>query len=293
MRRVLAPECSVVIPTYNAAHVLGTQLRALADQEDAPEFEVVVADNGSTDGLASTVAEWQRSFTSLQIADASHRRGVSAARNSGIAAATTDYILLCDADDMVSPSWVRALNAELRVHPLASGPVDTTVLSGESAAWVPVARRTDGLFHTWGGRTYGIGCNLGLRREVWKAVDGFDESYPAGSEEIDFAWRARDAGYHFSYAPDALVHYRIRTDLRGVLRQQYNAGRGLTTLYSKVGPVDEVRPKSRRRRLHHEYLLLRQIPLTGTKAERRRWLARIAFESGKVREAIRLGTPAP
>lgn len=282
-----------MIPTFNAAHVLGVQLGALARQRDAPVFEIVVADNGSTDDLASAVASWQSEFQSLRVVDASRGKGVSVARNVGIAAARTDFILLCDADDMVSPSWVQSLYTELGSEPLASGPVDTTALSGESAEWVPVARRTEDLFHTWGGRTYGIGCNLALRKEVWSAVGGFDETYPAGSEEIDFAWRARDAGYKFSYAPDALVHYRIRTDLRGVLRQQYNAGRGLTTLHSRLGPVDEVRPKSPLRRLHHEYLLLRQLPLSGTPAERRRWLARMAFEGGKVREAIRLRVPAP
>jgi glycosyltransferase involved in cell wall biosynthesis len=283
---------TVVIPTHNAAHVIGDQLGALADQVGAPPFEIVVADNGSTDDLPAVIAAWHERLPDLRRVDASRGRGVSVARNVGIEHARTDKILICDADDRVSPGWVAALTAALERAPLASGPVETTLLSGRSADWVPIDRRTTGLFETWGGRTYGIGCNLGLRREVWEDVGGFDETYPAGAEEIDFAWRAWDLGHRFAFAEDALLHYRIRTDLKGVLRQQYNSGRGTATLFHKVRPSDVV-PKSLPRRIHHELLLLRQFPLRGDGDARRRWLTLMAFEAGKLVEARRLGSPAP
>ena len=283
---------SVVIPTFNGAHVIGQQLEALSGQRDAPPFEVVVADNGSTDQLANAVSKWRSHLDSLRIVDASGRQGVSFARNVGIAAAHTDRILLCDADDAVSEGWVAALDHGLDLHPLVSGPVETTLLSGRSAGWVPIPTLTTDLFQTWGGRTYGIGCNLGLRRDVWAEVGGFDENYPAGAEEIDFAWRADDAGYVAGYVPDALVHYRIRTDLRSVLRKQFSSGRGSATLYAKFRPA-EVVPKSALRRAHHEALLLRSFPWRGSADSRRQWLCTVAFEAGKLLEARRLGTPAP
>lgn len=284
--------CTVVIPTYNAASVIGDQLGALAEQVDPPAFEIVVADNGSTDDLVRVIASWQQRLPGLRRVDASRGRGVSVARNVGIEQASTECVLVCDADDRVSPGWVAAMTAGLREHPLVSGPIETTLLSGRSADWVPIDRRTTGLFETWGGRTYGIGCNLGMRREVWERVGGFDESYPAGAEEIDFAWRAWELGYRFGYVEAALLHYRIRTDLRGVLRQQYNSGRGTTTLYSKFRPA-EVATKSTLRRLHHELLLLRQFPIRGGADARRSWLTLMAFEVGKLTEARRLGCPAP
>lgn len=286
------PVLSVVIPTHNAADVIADQLAALSDQVDAPAFEVVVSDNGSTDDLAEVVDSWRARLPHLRRVDASRGRGVSVARNVGIEHASTDLILVCDADDQVSPGWVAAMHSGLTESPLASGPVETALLSGRSAAWVPVDQRTTGLFETWEGRTYGIGCNLGLRREVWEAVGGFDEHFPAGAEEIDFAWRAWDLGYRFTYVPDALLHYRIRTDLRGVLRQQYNSGRGTATLYAKFRPA-EVVPKSLPRRLHHELLLLGQFPWRGSADDRRSWLTLMAFEAGKLVEARRLGSPAP
>ena len=286
------PVCSVVIPTYNGAHVIGHQLEALAGQIDAPPFEVVVADNRSTDDLAAAIDQWRERLPRLWIVAASRGQGVSVARNVGIEHATTDRILICDADDVVSPGWVRALYEGLEVHPLVSGPAETKTLSGSSADWVPIDDLSVGLYDTWSGRTYGLGGNTGLRREVWERVGGYDEHYPAGAEEIDFAWRAWDLGYRFGYAPDALLHYRIRTDLRGVLRQQYNSGRGTATLYAKFRPP-QVTPKSWKRRLHHEVLLIKGFPWRGSADDRRSWLALMAFETGKLVEARRLGCPAP
>ncbi|WP_165355112.1 glycosyltransferase family 2 protein [Nocardioides oleivorans] len=281
----------MVIPTYNAAHLIGEQLGALAAQVGAPDFEVVVADNGSTDDLAAAVGLWTERLD-VRIVDASRGRGVSVARNVGIGHATSDRILICDADDRVAPGWIAAMMCGLDDHPLVSGPIETTLLSGRSATWVPIDQRTTGLFETWGGRTYGLGGNVGLRCEVWERVGGYDETYPAGAEEIDFAWRAHDLGYRFAYVEEALVHYRIRTDLKGVLRQQYNSGRGTTTLYSKFRPA-EVSPKSVRRRIHHELLLLRRFPWLGSADDRRSWLTLMAFEAGKLVEARNLGCPAP
>ena len=285
-------QCSVVIPIFNGAHQIGHQLKALAEQVDAPPFEIVVSDNGSTDDLAEVMASWRTALPRLRGVNASRARGVSVARNVGIENAHTDRILICDADDVVSASWVRAMSDGLERNSLVSGPVSTAALSGPSAAWVPVDSLTDSLFETWGGRTYGIGCNLGMRREVWTSTGGFDESYPAGAEEIDFAWRAADLGHVFAFVPDALIHYRVRTDLRGVLRQQYNSGRGTSTLYAKFRP-SEVTPKSMARRVHHELILLSQFPWRGGRDARRMWLSVLAFEAGKLAEAHRLGAPAP
>ncbi|MCF6376280.1 glycosyltransferase [Nocardioides KLBMP 9356] len=283
--------CSIVIPTLNAADLIGEQLEALADQPGAPTFEVLVSDNGSTDDLAGVVERYSEVLPGLRRVDASRGRGVSVARNVGVEAAASDRVLICDADDRVSRGWVRAMHAALDSAPLVSGPVETTELSGRSAGWVPIAERTEGLFEVWG-HSYGIGANLGLRRSVWSEVGGFAEDYPAGAEEIDFAWRAADRGHLFTYVPDALVHYRIRTDLRGVLRQQYNSGRGTATLYSRFKP-ESVVPKSVLRRTHHELMLLRQFPLRGGPDARRRWLTLTAFEAGKLVEARRLGIRAP
>ena len=284
--------CSVVIPAYNAADVIEAQLRALAAQQDAEPFEVVVVDNNSTDGTAARVAELA-SATGLdvRIVRTPPRQGVSVARNTGVRAARTDLVLICDADDEVAPGWVRAMVDGLREHAFVGGPVETVKLSGTSAEWMPIPSRTTELPVAWDVR-YPFGGNTGLRREVFDAVGGYDEDYPAGAEEIDFAWAARREGYGAAYVPDALLHYRIRTDLRGVLRQQFNSGQGTAQLYGKFRPIGTP-PKSWRSRLRHELMLLRAFPLRGSRTEKARHAMVLAFEAGKLWRARKLGVPAP
>ncbi|NHA67501.1 glycosyltransferase family 2 protein, partial [Phycicoccus flavus] len=268
------------------------QLAALAAQEGIADCEVVVADNGSTDDLRALVEQWTGRLPGLRIVDASRARGVSVARNEGVRAARSDRILICDADDVVGPGWVAALLAALETEAFVGGSFETGTLSGPAAAWTAIPRRSDGLLVSWSGLAYPIGCNTAFRREVFEAAGAYPEDYPPGAEEIDFAWRARQAGYVAAYVPDALVHYRIRADLRRLLRQQFNAGRGHATLHARYRPSD-ARPRTGRARLRHELVLLSRFPATGGPDARRRWLTQVAFEAGKVRESRRLGVPCP
>jgi GT2 family glycosyltransferase len=279
-------ECTVVIPTYNAATTLGEQLAALAAQQGAPAFEVVVADNGSTDDSAAVALAWVDRLPHLRVVDASRARGVAAARNDGIRAARTDVILLCDADDVVDAGWVAAMLEALQGADFVGGALDIRTVSGRGRSWVPLPERTSELPTTWGDRPYAFGGNLGMRRRVFGAVGGFDESYGAGAEEIDFAWRALEAGYRATFAPDAVVHYRIRDDLRGVLRQQYHSGLGTAQLYATFRPA-EARPRAWHRRVRHELALLRTFPWRADSDARKAWLTLVAFDAGKIRGAIR------
>ncbi|WP_129336974.1 glycosyltransferase family 2 protein [Cellulomonas endophytica] len=100
-----AVRCSVVVPVRDGAATLGRQLRALVAQSAPVPFEVVVADNGSTDGTAAVAA----AFAPLvRVVDASAGVGVNVARTAGVAASTGELVLLCDADDLVHPGWVAA-----------------------------------------------------------------------------------------------------------------------------------------------------------------------------------------
>lgn len=285
------PVCSVVIPTYNAAATLPAQLEALSRQTFTEPFEVVVVDNNSTDDSLVVARSWQGRLEGLRV-EYAERQGVSAARNVGIRAAWADLVLICDADDVVSDGWLESMVTALREHPYVGGPLETTMLSGPSAEWVPFPPVTPDLFETWEGRRYAFGGNLGMHRKVFDAVGGFDEDYPAGAEEIDFAWRAGDAGFTPVFVPEALVHYRIRTDVRGVLRQQFNSGQGTARLYGRFRPA-EVQVRSPVRRLRHELVLMRRFPWRGPRDARISWAATIAFEVGKLVGARRAGCPPP
>lgn len=227
------PELSVVVPARNVADVIGEQLEALAAQIGAPPFEVVIADNGSTDALAEVVSGFQGRLD-VQIVDASAEPGAAYARNRGAREASGRVLLFCDADDLVNRIWVREMAAGVasRDRCLAAGALlhegfnSPAVLAAygigadqidpeSSAGRYPVAASGfAGYLPTAPG-----GC-FGVPRTDYLAVGGMDSSYPGGSEETDFTWRFLEAGGQIVRVPAATMQYRLRDSPRSVLRQQ-------------------------------------------------------------------------
>jgi glycosyltransferase involved in cell wall biosynthesis len=215
---------SVVIPVRNSASTLGVQLGALALQKEAPPFEVIVADNGSTDDTANVVGRWTALLPALRMIDASHRPGPCAARNLGAAAARSSKLLFCDADDAVQPGWVRTMADALDNHVVVGGKMrDDALNAPEVRAWfpdIPVA-----LFTKFDLMPYASGANIAIRREALDAVGGWDETL-ANATDADVCFRIqRDLGTELGFAPDAVVQYRYRSDLRGLYANMRRYGR--------------------------------------------------------------------
>lgn len=223
---------SVVIPARNSATVLPEQLAALATQDAEVTWDVLVADNGSTDATAAVVAEAARRFpVPLRLVPAVRRRGANIARNAGARASTGELVLFCDSDDRVGPGWVRSMVDALGSAAMAGGPLEFTSIN-------PPEVRTRAFdvpssIQEYRGFRYALSANLGVRREVFGCVGWFDESFVDGFDEVDFGYRAHAAGLSVHEAPEAVVHYRLRATRRSLLRQQYRYGRGSRTFLAK------------------------------------------------------------
>src|SRR5579884_898457 len=113
---------SVIVPSYNAGAWLEQQLEAVVSQDYDGPYEVIVADNGSADAAAA--GRLAARFSALRIIDASHRRGPGAARNAGVRAARGDFLAFCDADDVESAGWLRALVASAGDADVVGGRLD-------------------------------------------------------------------------------------------------------------------------------------------------------------------------
>lgn len=266
--------CSVVIPAYNAAAVLSQQLSALADQVDAPQFEVIVADNGSSDDLAGVVSLWSPKLD-VRIVDASARRGPSAARNVGATSSTAPLLLFCDADDIVAPRWVAELVAALGAHTFVGGPCRP--FSTRPGIWLP-QYADDALPVAWDSWTYAFAGNFGIRADVWSALGGFDERL-TGAEEIEFAWRADRAGHQPVFVPAASLAYRVRPGLRGRLWHEYNSGRGTAMLADRLVPHLVTR-RSWKSQTRHVAILVMRFPRSLRGARWAAWAAILAYEMG-------------
>lgn len=281
---------SVVIPARNARDLIGAQLAALARQTTS-DFEVVVADNGSTDGTPDVVRSAAGSLD-LRVVDASERPGVSHARNVGARHATAPKILFCDADDVVDPGWVAAMSAALDTDDVVGGHLEVTrVNPPEVLAWA-TSPTTAGLPVTMGHLPYAVGANLGVRRAVLDVVGEFDESYVGGHEEVDLAWRAQHAGLSVGFAAEAVVHYRLRGSLRTMCRQRYWYGRSYAQLYRRFRHAG-VDPTPLGRELRYYAVLLRSLPRDIRRDRLGHWLVTAAWTAGRLAGDVRYRVRCP
>lgn len=214
------PLVSVVIPAFNAGPFLEEQLRALAAQDLEAPWEVIIADNGTTDGSIDVARAFTGDLT-IRVVDASAISGPSHARNAGVVAAGGHWIAFCDADDKVDRSWLRLLLLAGSENALVAGALEVTQVNaphvwparGGRDAWTRIQDGPCGFL------PYAATCNLLVERRVFDDLGGFDETLPY-CEDVDFSWRAQLQGYRLAYGAGAVVHYRFRPRPLDALRQQ-------------------------------------------------------------------------
>jgi len=224
---------SVVIPCYNSADTLGVQLEALCAQTWSGPWDVIVADNGSTDH-PDRVVDRYRPRLNVEIIDASTHRGASHARNVGAEAAKGDTLLFCDADDEVAAGWLAAMAAALVDHAFVACRYDIRRLN---APWL-LGSRGHAQAHGLGRiayppfTLYAAGGSLGVRRSIHDMVGGFDVSMRY-LEDTDYCLRIQCRGIPLQFVPAAVVHYRFPTQLGAIYRQSFRWAQYNVLLYKR------------------------------------------------------------
>ena len=213
------PRVSVVVVVKDGEAHLGRQLAALDAQVGSPSFEVVVADNGSRDGTATLARAWAQgplhAPAAAVVLDAGARPGIPYARNLGVLASRGEVIAFCDADDVVAPDWVAALERAVTGPGLVGGRKDAVGEDGRPRDGVTVRGLTGTAY-----LPFAATCNLAVTRDCFFDLGGFDESLPPyGFEDVDFCWRAQLAGYPLVYADDAAVTFTVTNKLRAVRKE--------------------------------------------------------------------------
>lgn len=226
---------SVVLGTYQRARLIGGQLEGLATQEDEGPWELVVADNGSSDGTLDVVEAFRDRVPELRVVVSTERKGPAHVMNAGASAATGDAFAFLNDDDVVAAGYLAAMRAGLERHHAVAARVDWNALNPD---WTLTARgrhQERGVVSWWLGGpelAFSAGGTLGTRREAHEAVGGFDEDF-AAAEDVDYCWRLHRAGFPLQHLPDAVVCLRNRDTLRGIYRQARSWGEADVQLYRK------------------------------------------------------------
>ncbi len=213
----------MVIPARNEAARLPRQLAALLDQSYDGRWEIIVVDNGSTDGTVEVVERYAEADSRLRSVH-EPRPGLCHARNAGVLAARSDAVAICDADDLVADGWVGAMGNALREHHLVTGRQELDLLNPGWLAGSRGRRLSEGPPSFHGAFTFPAGNNLGVRKSLVERIGGFDQGY-IGAEDVEFGFRAAAAGVATAFVPDAVVHYAYRRSPRALFRQGFSYGR--------------------------------------------------------------------
>jgi O-antigen biosynthesis protein len=278
-----APRVTVVVPTCGRPDILRRSLEALTSLHYS-NYELLVVDNmPHLPATAETVATYAASDPRVRYL-AEPRRGVSYARNCGLAAAKGEIVAFADDDVLVEPEWLTALVAGFVDDQVAgvTGMVLASELETPPQLWIEqyggfgkgcVRRRFERTgfnmeegderrhvaaaqrsLYPYSPGIFGSGANMAFRTDVVRRLGGFDPRLGSGvatrsGEDIDLLLRVILDGGAIIYEPAAVVWHRHKRDPRALRQTMYAYGVGLSAVITKTLLSDLVASRELLRRL--------------------------------------------
>ncbi len=208
-----APRIAVIVPAYGVAHLLGEALASLQAQE-LQDWECVVIDDGAPDDVAGAVAPFLNDPRVRFITTANH--GVSAARNTAIAATTAPLIALLDGDDLFRPDYLVTMAALLEADPqirlatcnariFGAVPFEQLCLDDKQGS----SDGSRGSLADVLDRSFNVHISTTFRRADFDRAGRFDTTM-AQAEDFDLWVRLMQLGGHARYVDRVMSDYRVR-----------------------------------------------------------------------------------
>ena len=223
------PRVSVVVCSYNGSRTIRDTLEGLARLR-YPDYEVIVVDDGSHDATAAIAQEYDCVLIRTP------NRGLSRARNAGLARATGEIVAYIDDDAYPDPEWLTYLAATFLTTPHAGVGGPNLAPPGDGPIAECVARAPGGPVHvllTDSVAEHIPGCNMAFRKAWLDIIGGFDPQFRTAGDDVDVCWRLQARGWTLGFHPAAVVWHHRRNLLRTYWRQQIGYGRAEAMLERK------------------------------------------------------------
>jgi GT2 family glycosyltransferase len=223
------PRVSVIVCTHNGERTLPECLERLASLT-YPDFEVIVVDDGSSDGSPDIARA--HGVTLVQ----TEHRGLSFARNAGVARANGEIVAFLDDDAYPDPDWLRYVATSLlaNAHAGMGGPNIPPEDDGMVAECVAAAPGAPiHVLISDREAEHVPGCNMAFRKYSLEEIGGFDERFQVAGDDVDVCWRLQESGRTLGFSAGAVVMHRRRDSVRRYLRQQYGYGKAEALLERK------------------------------------------------------------
>lgn len=281
-------DLSVIVAARNEETLLGAQLDALLQQQWDGDWEVIVVDNGSTDGTATVVEAYARSHPRLRLLQADEVPGKAYAMNRAAATSSAWGIAFTDADDIAADGWLAAVARGLSRNLVITGPNELDKLN---PAWLAGSR--DRGIEASIGSFFGIfptvrGNNFAIQRTTWQQLGGMTEGF-FPCEDLEFSLRCWLRDIPIIGVPDAVVHYRYRQSHRALWKQGW--GYGSHRPYVAKMLKDAGRPTPPRFAGWKSWaMLIVKLPTVVTRSGRANWLWIAGNRFGQVAGSIRYRT---
>ena len=230
---------SVIVATYNRRHELEELFGSFKQQTLPPDqFEVVIVDDGSTDGTGKFIEEMKATLSFTIQYHFQKNKGPGYARTAGMEKANGKIFIFIDSDCIAPPHYLQSIADAFEKNKIdAFGGPDR---SAETfSAWDKAVNYTMTSFLTTGGlrgssekklaRYYPRSFNMGLRREIFEEIGGFGSIYHYG-EDIEFSHRIIKSGARVEYIDDAYVYHKRRSTPSAFAKQVFKMGKARVQL---------------------------------------------------------------
>lgn len=219
------PRFSVIIVSWNALHHLQTYLPSVAATEH-DDFEIILADNASTDGSKVWVREH---FPGVKIVTFDENYGYCGGNNRTVPYASGEILIFLNNDVKVEPDWLTKLDDyfDRNSHIAAAQPKmraynqpDAFEYAGAAGGFIDrygfpfcrgrifdVIEKDTGQYDDERNIFWASGAALAIKKDLFQEFGGFDEDFKFHMEEIDLCWRLWNQGYKVGFCPQSVVYH--------------------------------------------------------------------------------------